>query len=1280
MAEKLREQFNSALVNAGNGARGYYRTSSSYTTGNLGNGVGCTTECRLLPGFTGKSQQELDVIARDMTNQIVTDLRSGKLHRSQVNQPDWFEHRVADKLSDLQQQHQLEFDRNLQSAASRFHQRQSTNQWNDLQQHQQPIFTQSQQQQQQGNFYQQQSQSQHQNYGYVQPVISGNTYQKVSEAHHNSHSQSVYPTPVTVLQGTTVLQEENCTTDQNQGAVYPLFNVQNQFNQHRTENNRQTTGGTTYIRPAVSGGTTYHVTTTVERNENRTPQRPIIIPTQNTYTREYEEEQREIRRQQTQPQIYGINQQNRTEHVENRNIDVYTPVPLPLPVTNHRHNIYHHEHESEVVPNYRPRVVIDKDTKFHELEVQNHHREYQPVPVPIPTGSTTTHVTEEERIDRHYQPRPAPIPTGSSTTTHVKEEEQIDRRYQPRPVYRPQVTTTTVTKEEEQVNRETNQRPIVQYPQQNTVTQDVSEEIHSTQHTAQRPQYPVFSHHTETQTFNETNNQNTQTIQTRPAAGGQTTTTIKETHYVQILPQPADQYTIHYTKEEYLERLNRIRQELSRLGYGTLTEDEYNATISSGGFIHNGYKYLYNADRGRYEKTNRVEITEEEYHTQLRRLQDQLHQNGLNQMTEQEYNQTIDNGYFDRSGNRYIYDSETGTYHKEQINEEQYVVLRQRIQDELTRLGWGGISDLEFNQTIATGQIIINGNRYIVNKRTGQLEQGGRVEISEQEYRTILRRLQDQLRHLGFDQMTEREYNQTITSGYFVRGGNKYRYNAEIGRYEKVELTEDEYNVILSRLQETLKRLNYRQMSDRESNETIATGTFIRGGYQWTYDTETGGANAVRIAGPFEEITEAEYRAIYKQLQKTLSRLGYPHMTESECNKTIASGSFVRGGNQWVYQPESAEFQRTELSETEYNFRVERLVEALARLGIQKNANEYREIINRGNFYHGGQRYEYDVTSQQFVRIELTEAEYRERVRKLLEQLRRIGYGTMNESECRATINSGVFYYGGHEWVYNNESGQYEMGQLSDKENGIIDDNYFNTIGLDSTNYGSSNTDNGKDREGHFDIDKDDDKNGRKKEIISKNRGDQPPQTFEEDYEESEELEKEPGIGYYPRPREPITQRPLPVAVTKPAPRQPEPQPVPVYEVPLAPYQTETDQKRFEGQRTETVFAVPPPTEETEYERRYHRKQTTYTQTSGVVSLFFSLNFNAITLHLFCNILFQLSLHKRFQLKFVVGLENLDQPELMLKYQILDKQLYLLHMIMSMINCNKVKVFSQLNR
>lgn len=1126
------------------------RLSSSYTQTSAGNGVTCTTECQYSSGSGGRTQAELDALAQEMTNQIMIDLRSGKLHRGQINSPNWFEHRVADKLSELHQQHHPQFQQN------HFHQ--------NFNQH---FGVQTQQQQQQNNQFQQQSQSQQQSFGYIRPITTGNSYQRVVEEHHKVSGNTAFPTPVTVYHGATISHRNNCTDQIHQG-TFPYFNVQNQFNQ-RVDSNRQISSVPTFITP-VTGGSSYHVSQQYEHKEHRTPQVQIVVPTQNTYQHEFREEQRQTHRQQPRPQFYGINQQKHNSHVETskvHNVQIITPAPTQ---TITRQDVHNEFYESEVVPNYQPRITIDKNTQFHELEVRN-RQEYRPI---IPQVTSRTHIEKEEQhIDRQYHQ--TPIIQPQITTNVVRNEEyEINRQHHQKPIIQPQITTNVIQNEEYEINSQHHQKPVIQ-PQ--ITTNIIENEDYGVNHqVTQRPiTYPTYSHTTNVQSFNESRNtQNTQTIYQQP--GSNTITTVEETHYSRVLPQPATQHTIYYTGEEYSERLNRIQQELRRLGYGILTEEEYNSTISSGGFIHNGWRYLYVPEHGRYEKIEKVEITEEDYNTLLRCLQTQLNQLGV-QFSERDYNQTIQNGFFEVNGIRYIYDSESGDYYRQEISDEKYEILRQRLQEASNQYGWR-LTTNEINQTIATGDLTINGYHYVLNKQTGELIQTHQIKISEQEYRTILRHLQEQLDRLGLEQMTESEYNETIQLGYFVRNGQKYQYNYTYGRYELVEFTEEEYNEILGKLKFALKEMKYRQMSDREINETIATGTFIRGGYLFKYDIKTGQKSSIRNVGKFDELSAGEYESIYEHLQELLRRLGYPAMSQIEAEDSIVSGSFHRGGNEWVYQPASAEFERIELTDNEYSFRAGRLSEILKQLGIEKEENEYREIIFRGNFYHGGQRYEFDATSGTFVLAQMTNEEYQERKRQLLQQLREIGFGTMTDSQCRSTINNGVFYFAGHEWIYNYVHRRYEVGRETSKENGIVDDNYFDNIQYDRTEYGTSKPNNDTASNGNKN---DNGKNKRPIEIISKNRGDQPPQTFGMDYDE-ETTEKRPPP---PRPTVRPTYAPRPIPYTTA---------LPVLSTVSSGYNHHVVQSQ------QITYAVPPP--ETEVEQSFHHKKTTITQSAGFVS------------------------------------------------------------------------------
>lgn len=1098
VAERLREQFNTAILAARNsntnvGGERYFQR--------------CTTKCELQPGYSGKTQQELDAIAIDMTNQIISDLRTGKITRTQVNQPNWYEHRVAEKLAELERHNQQNFQQFQQS-------NQEINQ-----------------QQEQGNTFR------------THAVYPGRDWQ-VTVDQQNCTTDTGFPLQNQLNQR---IDKQSELVVQEHGATVPVYG-RSYFKQNNFQENRHSSSTGAVVQPIISSPR-YHHTSIVERNETRrVPPIVVSLPTQNTYS-EVKEEHRE--QHQTAPvrPIYsgGSRTQQRT-----------------------RSDFY----QSEVVPNYRPHVVVDNSV-FKELEVHNHVKTTNHVPVPPPI--TTTTVTKEEKtVTQNNQQHPVIyLPNRVSSLTN--EEHHEEKKVEQRPVYRPTETVSTIKHEEEHVRNQVQHRPIYR-PFEHRSTQHVVDE---STHETRTNQLPVFSHHSFSQVedWNETNSQ--QQVHHGFIPGGQKVSTVKESTFVQISPQIYTHYITELTEEEYLERLQRTQQELQRLGYGVLTEREYNATIDAGGFVHNGFRYLYNVDTGRYEQSSRSEVSTQEYRSQLRLLQEQLARYGFSQMTEEEFNETITSGTFIRNGEQYRYDLNTGYISKYDLTEREYHRRYDRLQQELIRLGLRELTETEFNQTITNNYILIDGVSYTFNTATGRLEREHRVDevdIAEHEYRTTLRRLQELLTRLGLNQMTEREYNETIRTGEFFRGGNRYRLNTYSGNYERVELTESEYTVILNRLRDTLSRLNYRLMTQKEYNETISTGNFIRGGYQWSYNAETGETNRVRVADQFEELLEEEYRLISNNLDKTLLENGYERMSISDRNTTIISGQFTRGGITWVYQPDSFQFERVELSAEEFQFRLARLVEVLTRLQIQKDQQEMHNIVNRGNFYHASHRYEYSIQSKTFERIELSEEEYRERLRRLLIQLADIGH-TMTETQCRETIEIGVFYYGGYEWVYNNNSGWYDRGARSDKEPGIS--NIPSTIDYDNTKYDTtqqkknetaSTTSNHRDR---------------KPEEISKGRGDQPPPTFVEDYEESEELpvEPEPGITPAPRPRPRPTQAQLPPPVTVPI------------------YPSHEQHERYERKRTENLVsvAVPIPTQQTQYKKSYHRKETVYTQTGGAV-------------------------------------------------------------------------------
>lgn len=442
MAEKLRSELNTAYPGQ------YYQSSGRSYSESSTNGQGCNTICAIIPGFVGRTQEEIDMIAKEMTSQIIADLQSGKLVRSQMNQPNWFEHQVAQKILELRKHHQEQYQQNVYRASNRFRESQGTQiqpgvyaggrtyskDTEDVQQQQENVFSDDdlrqvqqnvfdqRQHQQQGNFYQHQSQNQ-QHTVYTRPVHRYYNSQTTNRDSTNEERiRTVYPTPTVVTNN--VMEEKNFTSSSSSASV-PQINVYNQYGRTDKEmEDREYTQTQTIPTVIPNYDRSYYAQKEYEerqRNTHRpviypstsqtiqtsqtTSQRehtvPVVVPTQRTVTTsnvQVEQEEKEVRRQpQPQPpRVYNYGREEKTEEREtyHRNrqnvvhptrrtnyevrnteqeekiVEVHTPSPIP--VTSNKHSIYSHVQESEVVPNYQPRVVIDKNTEF---EVLDHRRE-----------------------------------------------------------------------------------------------------------------------------------------------------------------------------------------------------------------------------------------------------------------------------------------------------------------------------------------------------------------------------------------------------------------------------------------------------------------------------------------------------------------------------------------------------------------------------------------------------------------------------------------------------------------------------------------------------------------------------------------------------------------------------------------------------------------------------------------------------------------------------------------------------------------------------------------
>lgn len=59
-----------------------------------------------VPDFIGKSQSELDAMAKGMTEKLISDMRSGRISYSEITQPNYFENQAASKLQSLKSENQ----------------------------------------------------------------------------------------------------------------------------------------------------------------------------------------------------------------------------------------------------------------------------------------------------------------------------------------------------------------------------------------------------------------------------------------------------------------------------------------------------------------------------------------------------------------------------------------------------------------------------------------------------------------------------------------------------------------------------------------------------------------------------------------------------------------------------------------------------------------------------------------------------------------------------------------------------------------------------------------------------------------------------------------------------------------------------------------------------------------------------------------------------------------------------------------------------------------------
>ncbi|XP_059618267.1 trichohyalin [Phlebotomus argentipes] len=105
IADRLRAEYNAAI--ASSPSKYPHQVSGSYAEQYRTSGRGCgdagcatsvTSKVTHSSNFDAKTQAEVDAMAKEMAQEIIKDMQTGKLQYSQISQPNWFEQRAAQEL------------------------------------------------------------------------------------------------------------------------------------------------------------------------------------------------------------------------------------------------------------------------------------------------------------------------------------------------------------------------------------------------------------------------------------------------------------------------------------------------------------------------------------------------------------------------------------------------------------------------------------------------------------------------------------------------------------------------------------------------------------------------------------------------------------------------------------------------------------------------------------------------------------------------------------------------------------------------------------------------------------------------------------------------------------------------------------------------------------------------------------------------------------------------------------------------------------------------------
>lgn len=366
----------------------------------------CFVRCVFQPS---RSQHDIDLIAKDVTQQIVSELRNGKLTQQQLNQPFYFDRRITSQLNqmDREKEHVRKFYPQLGLEEERLARERETielqrqlasNIYNQGQ-----VFSHQRQTQQQTGQFQEQTQ-QHvytvpresitnqrqviQNVKQVyqqQPIqVRYQPAQTIRQEHRRNEERVVYnnePLPPVVASQQSTTQTQN-TVNHRRRLYRPSIPVANE-NIRRSEERTQVE--TTRQQPVQAiifpNRQTQIVSTNQQTILENTRQQPIVIPTSQT-------------------QIYSTHQQTRQETTRQQPTIV---VPTIQTVTNQQQIRQETSASSPTPQTPTPRQNFQRE--YHRSEQHIERVPAVPIVIKPPTIHQRQSTTRTETRSESHSPR-----------------------------------------------------------------------------------------------------------------------------------------------------------------------------------------------------------------------------------------------------------------------------------------------------------------------------------------------------------------------------------------------------------------------------------------------------------------------------------------------------------------------------------------------------------------------------------------------------------------------------------------------------------------------------------------------------------------------------------------------------------------------------------------------------------------------------------------------------------------------------------------------------------